>query len=87
MKFIIIAIVVAVVIYLIYTKMMKEKFSSSGMSLSDEECKKLAEVYNRPDIEGQTCRDNYEKRICGKDRKGMIDRETGNYHRDGDEGF
>lgn len=57
----------------------KESFSSSGMTISDEYCHKLANVYYKPTDNNPSCRDKYNEKICGHSRRNNIDFRTGNY--------
>lgn len=74
---IIIILVLLVVLYLVVPA--RESFSQSGLSLSDADCMKLAEVYYRPTVHDPACRSNYNQRICGPQRRSTIDFRTGNY--------
>ncbi len=53
----------------------KEGFSSSGLTMSNEECDKLANVYYKPGESGFDCK----RRICAKNRRNSVDFVTGNY--------
>lgn len=58
----------------------RESFSSSGLSMSDDYCTKIADVYYKPTDNNPEHRCDYKKRICGKLRRNQIDPETGNYY-------
>jgi len=49
---------------------MREKFSTSGLALSDIDCEKLAMIYNPQDIDG----------ICGQQRRSTVTYKNGNYY-------
>lgn len=54
----------------------REPFSASGLSISDSDCDKLAQIYYKPYLtKGQKLRN----RICDKSRRSNIDYLTGNY--------
>lgn len=61
------------------TNFLFERFSSSGLAISDRYCTRLADVYYHPQVKCPTCRDNYLERICGKKRRHTVDEKTGNY--------
>lgn len=79
MKNLPIIIILVILVILYFTIPAKEKFSQSGLSLSDADCMKLAEVYYRPTMKDPECRSEYNGRICGKQRRSTIDYRTGNY--------
>lgn len=74
---ILVIIALVVVLYLVFSR--KEQFSASGLAISDKYCTQMADVYYRPKVYNPTCRDNYRKKICGPQRRKMINYNTGNY--------
>lgn len=79
MKKLLIILFIAAAVLMLFCAPDREKFSASGMAVSDEYCRKLADVYYRPKIRDIECRDDYFERICGKKRRNTIDFRTGNY--------
>lgn len=71
-----------VIIIIILCMPRDEYFSASGLSMSDFDCRKLADVYYRPKVTSPKCRNNYRERICGHMRRNTIDPWTGNYFTD-----
>ena len=65
----IIGITLIVLFGLIYAS--RESFSSSGLTMSNEDCHKLTNVYMNPDNE---------KYVCGHKRRETIDSKFGNYY-------
>ena len=57
----------------------REGFSSSGLTISDEYCTKLADVYVDAGNRNPDFREDYKKRVCGHNRRNTIDHITGNY--------
>ena len=75
-----ILIVLLIIVIIVLCAPRNELFSASGLSLSDEDCRKLVDVYYKPNEHLPECRNNYMKRICGKQRRNTIDPRTGNYY-------
>jgi hypothetical protein len=71
-------IILVAVLYLFLT--IREKFSTSGLAISDDYCNKLADVYHMPMLQDQEARDDYKQRICGRSRRYTVDSQTGNYY-------
>lgn len=57
-----------------------EKFSSSGLAISNDYCDRLAYSYWRPPINDPTIREAARVNICDKRRRQTIHRPTGNYY-------
>lgn len=74
-----IAIIILLVLAMFFMVPMNESFSHSGLTMSDDYCRKLAYVYNRPHIKDLECRRDFSDRICGGIRRRTIDSRTGNY--------
>jgi hypothetical protein len=79
MKNLAILILIGVVILMILFRSRSEKFSTSGLSLSDLECLKYTDIYIDPKNNNQEARDDYRRRVCGKQRRQTVDSRTGNY--------
>lgn len=79
MKNLPILILIAVVIILVMCRPGSEKFSTSGLSISDRECMKLADVYSHPRCNDPECRSDYRRRICGMQRRQTVEPSMGNY--------
>ena len=56
----------------------KEKFTDSGLNMSDRRCMEMVGYYKPYDNNPEN-RVNYENRICSPLRKKIIDEQTGNY--------
>ena len=82
MKNLPIIITVAILILLAICMPDREKFSMSGLSISDRECSKLTDVYYHPQNNDPKCRSEYLKRFCGKGRRQTIEPRMGNYFMD-----
>jgi len=67
-------LLVLILIGTIFFISIKESFSSSGLSMSNEYCNKLVDIYYNP-----MHRKKANNKICDCCRKYMIDYETGNY--------
>jgi len=80
MKNLPIIIIVLLVIALGLILRVRETFSTSGLTISDRYCTKLADVYHKPMLVDEEMRDDYKNRICGPSRRVMIDNQTGNYY-------
>jgi hypothetical protein len=78
-------LVLVLLIVVLYLFKNKEPFSTSGLTISDRYCTKLADVYHRPEVNCPHCRDCYRKKICGKCRRHTINFNTGNYFTEGGE--
>ena len=74
-------ICVLIVLLIVFGLMLtlRENFSTSGMTISDDYCGKLASVYFDPRNTNQEYRNLYEGKICGNVRRKTIDPRTGNY--------
>lgn len=57
---------------------MKEGFTSSGLSMSNQYCDRLVTTYYHPKNKDPTC--NYTKSICGSEGCGLIENRRGNYY-------
>jgi hypothetical protein len=79
MMYTIVLVILLVLVVIALCASRAEGFSKSGMSLSDNDCRELAEVYYKPWENNPKCRDNYKQRICGHQRRDTIDVNTGNY--------
>jgi len=82
MKNIPLLILLGIIVLMIMCMSDKEKFSQSGLAISDRYCQKLADVYYNPKTTDVNSRFNYRKRICGKQRRNTIDNRMGNYYTD-----
>lgn len=58
----------------------KEHFSSSGMTISDDYCNKIADIYLDPMNKDFAFRNDYKNRLCGNIRRHMVDHKLGNYY-------
>jgi len=58
----------------------KEKFSSSGLGMSNVYCNKLAYTYHQPKNDDMKCRMKHMDRICGGVRRDTVHKPTGNYY-------
>ena len=77
MKLCNIVLIIALIIFMLYFfTPEQEKFSTSGLNMSDEYCEKLAAVYYKPRVDLSA---DYMNKICGYDRRHSIDFNTGNY--------
>lgn len=72
-------LLVALVALLFLYASVKENFSVSGMTISDDYCAKISDVYYNPSG-GLGCQDSNRARICGRQRREGIDPRTGNYY-------
>lgn len=79
MKNLAILIIIAVVILMILYRRRSEKFSTSGLSISDLECMKWTDVYVDPRNNDPTNRSDYRRRVCGMQRRQTVEPKTGNY--------
>jgi hypothetical protein len=82
MKNLPICILIALFIVLGLMLTLRENFSNSGMTISDDYCTKLATVYFDPENTNQEYRNVYGNKICGNIRRGEIYPRTGNYFTD-----
>lgn len=73
---------VAFIIILVLCMFMtvKERFSTSGLAISDDDCDRLAEIYYRPFDNNDFRRSIYAKSLCGRTRRNSIDGLNGNYY-------
>ena len=80
-------IIVAVILFLVLYFFMsrRENFSQSGLAISDPQCLQLADIYYKPSDRNPDNRNDYRRRICGKERRNMVDFPTGNYFTEGGE--
>ena len=76
-------ILIIVLIFVGFGLAFRENFSSSGLTISNDYCNNLADVYYRPTDTNETNRLRYREQICGQQRRHTIDRETGNYFTEG----
>lgn len=83
MNNLVIIVVAILVMFFLFSPQM-EKFSASGLAVSDQYCTKLANTYYRPKTSGPFCRDVYTDRICGRRRRNRVNYDTGNYFTQGD---
>lgn len=74
-------IIVAILLFfmLYYSTSKREKFSKSGMSISDRKCMELADVYYRPTDTDPINRNLYRREICSPLRRETVNFPTGNY--------
>jgi hypothetical protein len=79
MKNLIVCIILIILLVVLFWPS-TEKFSSSGLAVSDKYCVKLADVYYRPQDRNPMCRKEYPSRLCAKPGKFIIDDQTGNYY-------
>ena len=79
MKNLPICVLIALLVVLGLVMTLRENFSTSGMTISDDYCAKLADVYFDPKNANQEYRNMYDKKICGDIRRKTIDPRTGNY--------
>lgn len=77
MCFVIIGI--AILILLGLFAVTRETFSTSGLAISDDYCRKLNDVYVDPQNKNPAFRKNAAMRICGQQRRHMVDDKFGNY--------
>ncbi|QKF93678.1 hypothetical protein QKU48_gp0220 [Fadolivirus algeromassiliense] len=80
MKNLPICLLITIVAVLFLFMAVRENFSVSGMTISDDYCTKIADVYYKPKDNNGECRSNYRARICGRQRREGIDPRTGNYY-------
>lgn len=71
--------VIILIVFLCMLLTMNEKFSSSGLTISDDYCRKMADVYYKPKDMSLKNRDLYNKLICDDVRRELIEDKTGNY--------
>lgn len=74
-----IILLVLIVLFMIVCSPKKEKFSDSGLSISDKYCMKLGNVYLRPDQTDPECRSKMVQGLCGKSRRSTVGLRGGNY--------
>lgn len=67
---IIVIVILACLFFILFTR---ESFSSSGLTISDEYCNKLVDVYVDP------VTDTIRNKICGHQRRTTVDPMHGNY--------
>lgn len=72
-------ILIVALIFIGFVLATKEHFSSSGLTLSNDYCNNLADVYYNPTDVNEERRRLYRERICGSQRRNTIDMTTGNY--------
>ena len=77
---ILLLVIIVAAIYFFAPK--QEKFSTSGLNMSDRYCEKLGTVYYKPRMGHQYKKNNVDK-ICGRDRRNTIGYDTGNYFTEG----
>ncbi len=77
---VVLLIIIVVVMYFFIPK--QEKFSTSGLNMSDRYCGKLSTVYYKPRMGNQNEKKHMNK-ICGYDRRNTIGYDTGNYFTEG----
>ena len=74
---ILLLVIIVIVMYLFVPK--QEKFSISGLNMSDRYCDKLSTVYYKPRFGKNLGND----KICGRVRRDSIGYDTGNYFTEG----
>ena len=79
MKNLPICVLIVLLVILGLAMTFKENFSTSGMTISDDYCTKLADVYFDPQNTNQEYRNKYNEKICGNARRNTIYPRTGNY--------
>jgi len=81
MKYIYILTILLIIIYIytVFFKAKKEKFSNSGMAISNQYCDKLAHVYHKPEVNDIEYKNKSREQIYGGVRRHTLDYETGNY--------
>lgn len=70
-------LIIMIVVILFSTK--NEKFSDSGLAISDRYCQKLADVYYEPQVDCPECRSKFTENICGHKRRNTVTDRNGNY--------
>lgn len=80
MNNLLILVLVSVLAFMYICRPSTEKFSTSGLAISDRYCDRLASTYYKPKVHCPKCKDHYGRRICGKQRRNTIDFKTGNYY-------
>lgn len=80
MKNLPICILIVLLIALGLMLTVRENFSTSGMTISDDYCTKLADIYFDPQNTNAAYRNYYGEQICGDVRRNTIDPRTGNYY-------
>lgn len=75
-----ICILVIVLIFVAFMLAVRENFSTSGLSISNAYCDRIANTYFDPTMTGEEQRAKYTNMICGKDRRNTIAMKTGNYY-------
>jgi len=78
MENLLLVILLVILLYVLFNTF-TERFSQSGLGLSDRDCSRLVDVYFRPNDNQPQCRNNYNERICGLNRRNTVDPFTGNY--------
>jgi len=72
-------VIIVIVLVLLFWGAAREPFAESGLTMSDEYCHKLMDIYYDPrhtNIENE----EYRSRLCGRIRRYVIDPPTGNYY-------
>ena len=59
---------------------LRENFSTSGLTISDDYCSKLTNIYLDPHNNDQQYRHAFSEKVCGNKRRHMIYPKTGNYY-------
>ena len=76
-------IVIVVIIAILYKFNLlstnSERFSSSGLAISNDYCGQLTDVYAYPHNTHPIVRGDLRRRICGPVRRDIVDKQTGNY--------
>jgi|LakMenEpi03Aug12_release.lakeMendotaPanAssembly.Ray.scaffolds.fasta_scaffold242467_3 hypothetical protein len=80
MKIMIVYLIVLLLIIIGLFLTTRENFSSSGLTISNDYCTKISNVYFDPKSTDKVYRDAYEEKICGHVRRKTIDPKTGNYY-------
>nr|QBK88745.1 MAG: hypothetical protein LCMiAC01_04270 [Mimivirus LCMiAC01] len=78
MQNIIIIIVVILLVIIFFYRPFQEKFSTSGLAISDRYCEMLGEIYMDPSVTDLEYK--YMNKLCGARRRKTIDFKTGNYY-------
>ena len=74
----IILLLVIIVIMMYFFAPRPEKFSTSGLNMSDRYCDKLSTVYYKPRA-GYKNGKIFKNKVCGRERRNTIGYDTGNY--------
>lgn len=72
-------VLLIIVLVLVFWGVNREPFAESGLTISDEYCHKLMDIYYNPRYTGIGDED-YRSRLCGRLRRYVIDPPTGNYY-------